>query len=53
MRFMEPDSGGISLDNKTIQSYNLTSIRRQFGLVSQDRVYSRSVLKIVREFYVA
>jgi ATP-binding cassette subfamily B protein len=45
MRFMEPDSGGISLDNKTIQSYNLTSIRRQFGLVSQDIALAHGTIK--------
>jgi len=45
MRFIDPDSGTISLDNKPIQSYNLRSIRRQFGLVSQDIALAHGTIK--------
>lgn len=45
MRFMEPDTGTIYLDNKAIQSYNLASVRRQFGLVSQDIALAHGTIR--------
>lgn len=45
MRFMEPDQGAIFLDNKAIKSYNLTSVRRQFGLVSQDIALAHGTIR--------
>lgn len=53
MRFIEPDSGEINLDSKPIQSYNLPSIRRQFGLVSQDIALAHGTIKDNLMFGVA
>ena len=35
-RFYDPSSGGITLDGKNIKDINVTHLRQQFGLVSQE-----------------
>jgi ABC-type multidrug transport system fused ATPase/permease subunit len=35
MRYYEPESGEIFINNKNIKQFNLYSLRKQIGLVSQ------------------
>jgi ATP-binding cassette subfamily B (MDR/TAP) protein 1 len=35
MRFYEPESGSILINNRDIKTFNLYALRKQIGLVSQ------------------
>lgn len=37
-RFYDPDKGGVSIDGRPIQSYNLHWLRSQIGIVSQEPI---------------
>lgn len=44
LRFYDPDSGAIYLDNKNIKSVNQADLRRHFSVVSQDNIlFNRSI----------